>query len=115
MPLLFKVRVTNCVRDEAIAEYEVELAAQTGPFTGMDEKKLTACFRLLTTTISTELDFLIMNFLPHQFEEAWYSVRDYFQSNTRGARMDAKILFFTMSMAKFLMDAKILFFTMSIS
>ena len=85
---------------EAVAAYQEELATKAGPFEGMSEKTLTACFRLLTTTISSELDFLVMNFLPHQFEEAWYSVRDYFQSNTRGARMDAKILFFTMTMTK---------------
>ena len=87
--------------DEAVkAATDLHLASSTAktPFADMSEKAMIQCFRILSSTISSDLDFLVMNFLPTQFEEAWFSVRDYFQTNTRGARMDAKIEFFQMTM-----------------
>ena len=82
----------------AAVELYVEASTAKTPFADMSEKAMIQCFRILSSTISSDLDFLVMNFLPTQFEEAWFSVRDYFQTNTRGARMDAKIEFFQMTM-----------------
>ena len=68
------------------------------PFQALNARARLQCFRLLSSTISSELDFLVMNLMPTQFEEAWFAIRDYFQTNTRGARMDAKLQFFQLEM-----------------
>lgn len=83
--------------DAAVTLYQQESAKS--PFVNLTTSLKIQCFRILTSTISPELDFLLMNYLPTQFEEAWTSVRDYFQTNTRGARMDAKLRFFGLCMA----------------
>jgi hypothetical protein len=72
---------------KAIEDYKQSVSVT--PFSDLTNKAKIQCFRILCSTISSDLDFLVMNFLPSQFDEAWFAVRDYFQTNTRGARMDS--------------------------
>jgi hypothetical protein len=81
---------------KAIEDYKQSVSVT--PFSDLTNKAKIQCFRILCSTISSDLDFLVMNFLPSQFDEAWFAVRDYFQTNTRGARMDSKLKFFSMEM-----------------
>ena len=71
----------------------------SNPFRDLSEATKTQCFRILATTISTDLDFLIMNFLPVEFDKAWFAVRDYFCTNTRGARSTMTVNFFRLEMS----------------
>jgi hypothetical protein len=74
----------------------------SNPFRDLSEATKTQCFRILATTISTDLDFLIMNVLPVEFDKAWFAVRDYFCTNyinTRGARYTLKVDFFRLEMS----------------
>ena len=85
-------------KTKAIRDFEDDQEA-SNPFKNLTESTKTQCFRILATTISTDLDFLIMNFLPVEFDKAWFAVRDYFCTNTRGARMEMKINFFKLEMS----------------
>lgn len=69
-----------------------------GPFDNLNSTQQNQCFQLIVRTISTELDFLVMNYVPSQLAEVWQEIRNYFLVNTRGVRNQLKVAFFSMVM-----------------
>jgi hypothetical protein len=73
-------------------------AAQLSPFSTLSNTQAEKIFRLLVTTVSPSMDFLVRDYDAESLHDCWMNIRDYFVTNTRGTRNELKKEFFDLTM-----------------